>query len=291
MTQKRVGVVGWPIEHSLSPQMHNAAFRALGMADEWLYDAMAIPPDIADYAVKEPKRHGYIGLNVTIPFKEKALEWGRPDDKARAIGAANTLDFRDDTCTNTDVDGFLEDLRANDVLVEGRRAVVLGAGGAARAAVYGLKLAGAEVVVVNRTLERAQEMLFQLTASAGVRGVRAISLEDAVEWGPSLVVNATSAGMAPQTDATPWREDVAFPSGIVLYDMVYTPAETKLMQQASAADSRAIGGLGMLVRQGAIAFRLWTGVEPPIGVMVDAVQRALRAREAAQVTDDSVDEE
>ena len=103
----RVGVVGWPIEHSLSPAMHNAAFRALGMENDWLYDAMAIPPDIADYAVKEPKRHGYIGLNVTIPFKEAAMQWGVADAKARAIGAVNTLDFRDDTATNTDVDGFI----------------------------------------------------------------------------------------------------------------------------------------------------------------------------------------
>src|SRR5215207_2979868 len=149
MTQNRVGVVGFPIEHSLSPAMHNAAFKALGMENEWLYDAMSIPPDIADYAVKEPKRHGYIGLNVTIPFKQKALEWGKPDDKARAIGAVNTLDFRDDSGTNTDVAGFIGDLKAHNIPLKSERVLVLGAGGAARAAVYGLVLEGAEVVVVN----------------------------------------------------------------------------------------------------------------------------------------------
>lgn len=274
MSENRVGVVGWPIAHSLSPVMHNAAFKALGMED-WLYDAMAIPPDIADYAVKEPKRHGYIGLNVTIPFKEKALEWGKPDAIARAVGAANTLDFRDDTATNTDVQGFIDDLKAHDVSLAGQKVIVLGAGGAARAAVYGLWQEQAEVVVVNRTMQRAQDMLFQLTVSGGVQGVKAVTLDEAAEWGADLIVNATSAGMHPNIDATPWIAGVPFPQGATLYDMVYTPARTRLMQQAEAAGGRAIGGLGMLVRQGAVAFKLWTGVEPPIDVMLRAAQKAL----------------
>lgn len=276
----RVGIVGWPIEHSLSPAMHNAAFKALGMDDEWLYDAMAIPPDIADYAVKEPRRHGYIGLNVTIPFKQNALKWGRADEKARAIGAVNTLDFRDDTATNTDVDGFIDDLKAHNVAIEGQKVIVLGAGGAARAAVYGLWQNGAEIVVVNRTLERAQDMLLQLTMSAGVQGIKAISLEESAEWDANLIINATSAGMYPKIDSTPWNEKVPFPENITVYDMVYTPAQTKLMQQAESVGGRAIGGLGMLVRQGAIAFKLWTGVEPPIDVMMETVREALKKREA-----------
>lgn len=276
----RVGVVGFPIEHSLSPAMHNAAFKALGMQDEWLYDAMAIPPDIADYAVKEPKRHGYIGLNITIPFKEQALQWGRADDKARAIGAVNTIDFRDDTATNTDVDGFIGDLEAHDVPIKDEKVIVLGAGGAARAAVYGLWQKGAEVVVVNRTMERAQEMLNQLTFSAGVRGISAITLDEASERGASLIVNATSAGMYPKVDNTPWIDGVPFPKNATVYDMVYTPARTKLMQQAENAGGRAIGGLGMLARQGAVAFEIWTGVEPPINVMLDTLREALAQREA-----------
>jgi shikimate dehydrogenase len=280
MTQNRVGVVGFPIEHSLSPAMHNAAFKALGMENEWLYDAMSIPPDIADYAVKEPKRHGYIGLNVTIPFKQKALEWGKPDDKARAIGAVNTLDFRDDSGTNTDVAGFIGDLKAHNVPLKGERVLVLGAGGAARAAVYGLVLEGAEVVVVNRTMDKAHYMLFQLTVSAGIQGVRTLTLDEAVEWQPSLIVNSTSAGMYPKVDDTPWINGVPMVEGVTLYDMVYTPAQTKLMQQVEDAGGRAIGGLGMLVRQGAEAFKIWTGVEPPIDVMLDTVRSELAKREA-----------
>lgn len=275
----RVGVIGWPIAHSLSPAMHNAAFKALGMDGEWLYDAMAIPPDIADHGFKQPKLHGYIGINVTIPFKQIALEQAVPDEKARAIGAANTIDFRDDTATNTDVDGFLEDLAAHDVPVKGQRVIVLGAGGAARAAVYGLWQSGAEVIVVNRTLERAQDMLFQLTVSAGIRTVKALSLQEAALDGADLVVNATSAGMKPNVDATPWSPDVPFLEGVTVYDMVYTPAKTRFMEQAEATGGRAIGGLGMLVRQGAKAFELWTGVQPPIDVMLDTVRTELARRE------------
>jgi shikimate dehydrogenase len=276
----RVGVVGWPIEHSLSPAMHNAAFRALGMEQDWLYDAMAIPPDIADYAVKEPKRHGYIGLNITIPFKQQALQWGIADAKARAIGAVNTLDFRDDTATNTDVDGFIGDLLAHDVALKGEKVVVLGAGGAARAAVYGLWQQSAEVVVVNRTLTRAQDMLMQLTFSAGIQNVKAITLDEAAEWGASLIINSTSAGMSPKIDESPWIDGIPFPKAVTVYDMVYNPAQTRFMQQAEAEGGRAIGGLGMLARQGAAAFKLWTGVEPPIEVMLDTLRSELAKRMA-----------
>jgi shikimate dehydrogenase len=276
----RVGVVGWPIEHSLSPAMHNAAFRALGMENDWLYDAMAIPPDIADYAVKEPKRHGYIGLNITIPFKEQALQWGIADAKARAIGAVNTIDFRDDTATNTDVDGFIGDLLAHDVALKGEKVIVLGAGGAARAAVYGLWQQGAEIVVVNRTLSRAQEMLTQLTFSAGILNVKAVTLDEAAEWGASLIINSTSAGMSPKVDESPWIDGVPFPKAVAVYDMVYNPAQTRFMQQAESAGGRAIGGLGMLARQGAAAFKIWTGVEPPIEVMLDTLRSELAKRMA-----------
>lgn len=270
MSINKVGVVGWPIDHSLSPIMHNAAFKALGMHD-WFYDKMAVPPDIASHAIKEPKRHGYIGLNVTVPFKEKALTLTNPDEIARAVGAVNTIDFRDDTGTNTDVDGFIDDLKAHDVTLSNQRALVLGAGGAARAAVYGLWREGTQVVVVNRTLERAREMLTQLTFSAGIADVKALTLDEAVEWQPQIIINATSAGMYPHVDQSPWVSGVPFPSDAVLYDMVYRPAQTSLMHLAQASNSRPIGGLGMLVRQGAIAFKRWTGVDAPLDVMFNAL--------------------
>lgn len=272
MTEK-VGLIGWPVEHSLSPVMHNAAFEALGM--DWHYDAMAIPPDIVRYAVREPQRHGYIGINVTVPYKEIAMEFIRPDEIARAVGAVNTIDFRNNTGTNTDIVGLIDDLRAHDVALENAHVVVLGAGGAARAAIYGLRQAGAQVVVVNRTMQKAHNMLSDLNTSAGIDDVPALIIDEAAEGQIDLIVNCTSAGLWPDVHESPWIEGVPFPRGATVYDMIYRPEQTRLMQQAEAAGGRAISGLGMLIRQGAAAFKIWTGVEPPLDVMFAAARKAL----------------
>ncbi|PJF23858.1 MAG: shikimate dehydrogenase, partial [Phototrophicales bacterium] len=109
MAQKRVGVIGYPIEHSISPAMHNAAFKALGM-DDWLYDKIAIPPDILKLGLHELRDHGYVGVNVTIPHKQAAMVLVKPDEIAQAVGALNTIDFRTNAATNTDVQGFIDDL-------------------------------------------------------------------------------------------------------------------------------------------------------------------------------------
>ncbi len=274
MAMKRVGVIGFPVEHSLSPIMHNAAFQALDMRD-WQYDAMSIPPDILRLGMREPKNHGYIGINVTVPHKEAIMEYVKPDDKARAIGAVNTVDFRSNIGTNTDADGFIDDLRANDVPVRGERVLVLGAGGAARAAVYGLLREGASVALVNRTKSRAHKLVAQLRASSGLAGAEVMTLDQAADWGMSLIVNCTSVGLHPHVSQSPWIHGLPFPEAITVYDMVYRPANTALMQQCVAHGGRAIGGLGMLARQGAISFELWTGVHPPIDVMLKVLKDAL----------------
>ena len=270
----RVGVIGFPVEHSLSPIMHNAAFEALDMSD-WMYDAMAIPPDILRLGLREPRDHGYIGINVTVPHKEAVMAYVCPDEKARAIGAVNTIDFRSNIGTNTDADGFIEDLRANGVAPAGQRVLVLGAGGAARAAVFGLAGVGADVAIVNRTKTRADRLVAHMKASAGITGVKVLTLDEAAGWGMSLIVNCTSVGLHPAIKQSPWIHGVPFPEGVTVYDMVYRPANTALMQQCVAHGGRAIGGLGMLARQGAIAFELWTGVRPPVDVMISALQGAL----------------
>lgn len=257
--------------------MHNAAFKALGM-DDWHYDMLAIPPDIVRLGIREPKQHGYIGINVTVPHKQAIMEYTRPDEKARAIGAVNTIRFSDDLGTNTDVDGLIGDLKAHDVALDGEKVLVLGAGGAARSAVYGLWQQGARIVIVNRTRERAEKILSELAASGGVKDVGVLTIDEGAEWDPSLIVNCTSAGMWPNTDDSPWITGVPFPKGVTVYDMVYRPAKTKLMQQAETHAGRAIGGLGMLVRQGAAAFEIWTGVTPPVEVMFDAVRQELENR-------------
>jgi len=258
--------------------MHNAAYKTLGM-DDWEYDTMAIPPDIGHLGLREPMRHGYIGVNVTVPHKETIMGYVKPDEIARAVGAVNTVRFTDMLGTNTDVTGFIDDLKAHDVTLVGTAALVLGAGGAARAAVYGLKREGATVTVVNRTRERAQKMLADLTLSSGIRDVRVLTLDEAVEHKVNLIVNATSAGMWPDTDASAWIAGVPFPAGVTVYDMVYRPAKTALMEQCEAAGGRAIGGLGMLARQGAAAFEIFTGKAAPVDVMFDAARAALAQRD------------
>lgn len=264
MTQK-VGLIGFPVAHSISPAMHNAAFKELGM--DWVYDAMAIPPDILKHGIREPMQHGYIGLNVTVPHKEAVMRFVTPDPIARAVGAINTIDFRTNTGTNTDVQGFIDDLKANVIPIKDQLVAVLGAGGAARAAVYGLVREGAKVVVVNRTMQKAQVMLADLTVSAGIRGVEPMTLDDMAELPISLMVNCTSAGLSPNVNDSPWIDGVPFPKNITVYDMIYRPQKTKFMTQAEEACGRAVGGLGMLVRQGALSFKIWTGVDAPLETM------------------------
>ncbi len=263
----RVGVIGWPIEHSLSPAMHNAAFAALGMSG-WEYDKYAIPPDIIKLSLREFRDAGFIGLNVTVPHKQAVMPFVVPDEIARAVGAVNTIDFRTNRATNTDVAGFMGDLAAHGVDAAGMRVVLLGAGGAARAAAYGLADAGAKLVIVNRTPERARALIDSLRLPAAVGGTEAVG--DA-----ELIVNSTSAGMSPNVDQSPLPDDAPLQAGVIVYDMVYRPANTRLMQQVEAAGGRAIGGLGMLVRQGAAAFKIWTGVEPPVDVMLAAARAQL----------------
>lgn len=270
-TIHKVAVVGWPVDHSLSPAMHNAAFAALGMTD-WLYDKVALPPDILRLGLRELSDHGYIGVNITVPHKEAALALVRPDEIAKHIGAVNTIDFRNRLGTNTDVTGLMSDLTAHGVSVSGLRVLVLGAGGAARAAAYGLSRAGAALAIANRTPERAGRLVAELGIDAAV-----LPLAEVASFAPVLIVNCTSAGMAPNVDRSPWPDTIPLPAGVTVYDMVYRPRRTALMAQVEAVGGRALGGLGMLVRQGAAAFKLWTGVEPPIDVMTRAAEEALGA--------------
>jgi len=273
MTTK-VGAIGWPLTYSLSPVMHNAAFQALGM--DWHYDLMPIPSDILRLGLIEPQRHGYIGLNVTIPHKEAVIRFIKPDEIVRAVGAANTIDLRDNSATNTDVIGLIDDLKAHDIPFSGANVLILGAGGAARAAVFGLTREGASVTVVNRTMERAQLMLANLTISAGIKNAHAKTLDEALESPVDLIINCTSAGLYPHIDESPWIEGLPIPCGVTVYDMVYRPSVTAFMRQAESAGGRAIGGMGMLARQGAAAFKLWTDVDPPLEVMLAALREALQ---------------
>ncbi len=271
MTTK-VGVIGWPVTHSISPAMHNAAFRALGL--DWSYELAPFRQTLCDRGCERcATKAAIFGVNVTVPLKQAVMPYVLPDERARAIGAVNTIDFRSNLGTNTDAQGLVDDLKAHGVALSRARIIVLGAGGAARAAVYGLALEGAHVIVVNRTPQKAQVMLADLEISAGIRNTTVRTLDEAAEMNASLIVNCTSVGLWPNVDESPWIGGVPFPKGVTVYDMIYRPQVTAFMRQAEASGGQAIGGLGMLVRQGAAAFTIWTGQEAPVEVMFEAAQK------------------
>lgn len=265
---ERVGLIGWPVAHSVSPAMHNAAFGALGL--DWQYDLLPAPPERFAAAVAEWVAAGYRGFNVTIPHKGAALRLPQVraiSPAAEAIGAANTLTVEPDgslTADNTDWRGFADDLAAGGIAVEGARCLVLGTGGSARAVIYALRAGGAAAI----------------TAISREPGGRdgAAGYGDLARLAPSadLVVNCTPAGMSPDVAASPWPEDVPFPGGAALVDLIYNPPVTRLMADAQAAGARTVGGLGMLVRQGALAFERWTGIAPPLAIMLEAARHALQ---------------
>jgi shikimate dehydrogenase len=257
-----VGVCGWPVAHSRSPQMHNAALAAVGL-DAWRYLRLPLPPELFTETVGALPAAGFRGVNVTIPHKEAALALADDaSEAARAIGAANTLTFEDGAirADNTDAPGLLAALPAP---AAGKTAVVLGAGGAGRAAAWALESAGAaDVAVWNRTPERAEA----LAAELGVRAVTEVGEAD-------ILVNCTSVGLH-DPEATfktlPLRAD-DLSAGSLVVDMVYRDGGTRLLEAARTRGARVVDGLEILVAQGAASFERWTGLAAPRQAMREAV--------------------
>jgi shikimate dehydrogenase len=274
----RAGLIGWPVEHSISPAMQNAAFRALGL--DWHYDLLPVPPGRVGDVLAGLAARGYRGANVTVPHKQAVLPFlAAVEDETRAIGAANTLVRRAEggwAGHNTDAAGFLAALREAGFRPAGASALVLGAGGAARAVVHALSSAGCRVAIHNRTPERAARLAGEF--GAGGREVRALSLDEFEPDSIDLLVNATSLGMGAQAGASAWPEPLPLPARWTVYDLVYNPAETPLLFRARQAGAAAVGGLGMLIHQGALAFELWTGQAAPLDAMREAAEEALDAR-------------
>jgi len=254
-------LIGWPAAHSRSPLIHHYWLRQLGI--EGGYSIEAVPPEGFAEFVLNLSGHGFVGANVTIPHKERALELSAPDDRARAVGAANTLWYDGDTLrsTNTDVEGFINSLDAGAPGWEGAgEAVVLGAGGAARAVVFGMLERGIKRVhLANRTIDRAQAFARQFGTS-----VTPLAWEEkeAVLPHASLLVNTTSLGMKGQPalalDLSPLS-----PRAVVA-DLVYVPLETPLLAAARARGLRTADGLGMLLHQAVGGFELWFGQRPKV---------------------------
>ena len=283
----KVGLIGWPADYSLSPAMHNAAFKDLGM-DDWHYDILATTPNELKSLVGTLRGKGYVGANVTVPHKQHIIPFIEGVAlAARGINAVNTLVFEDGKWEghNTDVYGIRADLEANGVELKDKKVLILGAGGAAHAATLALGNAGATVTVMNRRNERAWDLYRNLRRGISANLniiVQEMNALDRVAPNMDVILNCTPAGMEPtNTDISPWRSDVPIPSHAVVYDMVYRPAVTKFMQQAMDAGAKTIGGLGMLVQQGAASFQLWTGKEPSIEVMTQAAKDELNKAQSA----------
>ena len=261
---RRLAVLGAPVAHSRSPAIHNAAFAALDMDGEWSYEAIEVSPDQFEQRVRAMPGEGFVGANVTVPHKGAALLVSeRRSGVAREIGAANTLTFQEDEirADNTDAQGLMESLPESPA---GRRALVLGAGGAARAVVWALTREGAEVSVWNRTPERAAKLCAELGGQA---------VEDPGPGDYELIVNSTSVGMHGEDpfDQLPLSGDwFGFSQTVV--DLVYGERKSNLLDVAGDAGAEVVDGLEVLVRQGAASFRIWTGVDPPLDVMRDAAR-------------------
>lgn len=280
-----VGLIGWPVEHSMSPAMHNAAFEAHGL--NWRYLPLPVPPEQVHAALHGLAALGFRGANVTVPHKRAVLPiLDTIAPEAKALGAVNTIVVERDagrkpvlSGQNTDAAGFISALQDGGFDPAGSSVVVVGAGGAARAVVFGLLQAEvAGVLVLNRTLERARTLVADLgRPSQSLVRVQALDGDTLVETtrAADLLVNATPIGMWPDVDNSIWPDRVSLPSDVTVFDLVYNPLETKLLRQARRSGAEALDGLGMLVRQGALAFEMWTGVEAPVEIMRRTCERAL----------------
>jgi shikimate dehydrogenase len=277
----RVAVFGDPVAHSLSPAMHNAAFRALGLA--WRYGKRRVPRSRLRAALGAAKLRRWRGVNLTIPLKEAALPlMDRLTPEARRAGAVNTVTFEGGRMVghSTDGEGFLRALRdARGYRPLGGRVVVLGAGGAARSVAAALAQAGARsIVIVNRHPARARALARALGRHRGVT-VRAVAWPAPGAWGrvlarAGLLVNATSVGLRGEPSPVPAG---AMSRSLRVADLVYNPACTALLRAARSRGARAVNGEGMLVYQGALAFERWTGRRAPVRIMRRALAAALKA--------------
>lgn len=286
-TTRIVGVFGFPVAHTLSPAMHNAALAALNLP--FLYIPFAVAPTDLAVALKSLPALGVVGVNLTIPHKEAALSlMDEITPEAREIGAVNTVHCVEGRLLgdNTDGRGFYTPLREQGVSLAGKNAVVLGAGGAARAVVFQLVREGAVVWLCNRTPERAEKLARDVTLAGYAAGsVRTFAYDDAAASGRAiaqaeLLVNTTRIGMHPEFEAMPAVPMTAFHADLLVYDLVYNPIETRLLREAQARGCRTLDGLKMLVFQGAAAFQRWTGHWPPTEVMENAARSGLRSANA-----------
>lgn len=278
---KLFAIIGDPVEGSLSPAMHNAVFRALGL--DCVYLAFNVPRAELAGAIEGARALGLAGLNVTHPHKIAVVGLlDELDESASLVGAVNTIKNEKGKLIgfNTDGEGAVRALERKVGKLKGKRVLLLGAGGAGRAIAFSLAKAGAKLTVANRTVSRAEELARsikrKLGASVKLVGLGKAELAPAIK-SAEVLINSTSVGMRPDVDKTLVISDMMHP-GLVVNDIVYEPLRTRLLREAERAGAKVVDGLGMLVHQGALAFEIWTGKKPPIEIMEGEARRELRRR-------------
>jgi shikimate dehydrogenase len=262
---KRLAVIGHPVAHSRSPAMHSAALAELGLSAEWAYEAVDLAPDEFEARVRQMGGEGFVGANVTVPHKGAALSLADSlSETAREIGAANTLSFENGEirADNTDAQGLLDALPGPP---GGKRVLVLGAGGAARAVVWALAREGAKVDVWNRTELRSRNLCGEL-------GGQPLTELDQTAY--ELIVNTTAVGLRGEDpfEELPLDRD-GFAAGQTVVDLVYGDRPSELLAAAAAAGATVVDGIEVLVHQGALSLRIWTGREAPLEAMRAAARR------------------
>ena len=274
---KVAGVWGHPVGHSRSPAMQNAALAALGL--DWVYVPFDVAPADVLAALSGLRALGLVGVNVTVPLKEAVLPLlDEVDEDARLIGSVNTVHNLGGSLKgySTDGAGFLRSLEAVGQPTQNRQALVLGAGGSARAVLFALASRGCHCRIANRTATRAEALAYDV--NHWFPGAASVVGWGAPAGGFDLLVNTTTLGMTPNEDALPALPPGAFDAKPFVYDLIYSPARTRLLTMAATAGCGTMNGVKMLVWQGALSLALWTGLAPeamPVTVMEAAVLAAL----------------
>ncbi|WP_457569608.1 shikimate dehydrogenase [Desulfurobacterium sp.] len=268
------GIFGFPVKHSLSPLMQTAAFHTLGI--DAVYVPFEVSPEDLKDAVAGLRAMNIKGINVTVPLKEKIVPFlDRVDEAAAFLGAVNTVKSENGILIgyNTDGDGFVDSLEEEGVDINGKTVLLIGAGGSGKAVAFALLKRGAgKVVIANRTVEKAKSLAEKLESYGKVEAVSLGDIENFLEE-VDLIVNTTSLGM--KESDPPLFDYALIPSSAVVVDIIYKPFKTKLLLAAEEKGAKIINGLGMLVHQGARAFRIWTGYEPPVDVMKKVLMEQL----------------